>query len=44
MRLAFMRNTPLDNAALEPASRQIDIEVDRPMGESYTGRGAQLAP
>ena len=42
VRLPFMRNAQLDNAALERASRQVDIKVDRPMGESYTGRDAQL--
>ena len=40
--LPFMRNAQLDNAALERASRQVDIKVDRPMGESYTGHDAQL--
>jgi len=42
VRLPFMRNAQLDNAALERASRKVDIRVDRPMGESYTGRDAQL--
>ena len=42
VRLPFMRNAQLDNAALERTSRQVDIPVDRPMGESYTGRDAQL--
>jgi C-terminal processing protease CtpA/Prc len=42
VRLPFMRNAQLDNAALERASRQVDIRVDRPMGESYTGHDAQL--
>ena len=42
VRLPFMRNAQLDNAALERASRQVDIRVDRPMGGSYTGRDAQL--
>jgi Tol biopolymer transport system component/C-terminal processing protease CtpA/Prc len=42
VRLPFMRNAQLDNAALERASRQVDIPVDRPMGESYTGRDVQL--
>ena len=42
VRLPFMRNAQLDNAALERASRQVDIRVDRPMGESYTGRDIQL--
>ena len=42
VRLPFMRNAQLDNAALERASRQVDIRVDRPMGESYTGRDVQL--
>ena len=42
VRLPFMRNAQLDNAALERASRNVDIRVDRPIGESYTGRDAQL--
>jgi len=42
VRLPFMRNAQLDNAALERASRRVDIPVDRPMGESYTGRDVQL--
>ena len=42
VRLPFMRNAQLDNAALERAPRQVDIRVDRPMGESYTGRDVQL--
>ncbi len=42
VRLPFMRNAQLDAAALERAARQVDIRVDRPMGESYSGRDAQL--
>jgi Tol biopolymer transport system component/C-terminal processing protease CtpA/Prc len=42
VRLPFMRNAQLDGAALERASRKVDIPVDRPMGESYTGHDAQL--
>lgn len=42
VRLPFMRNAQLDNGALERASRQVDIRIDRPMGESYTGRDVQL--
>jgi Tol biopolymer transport system component/C-terminal processing protease CtpA/Prc len=42
VRLPFMRNAQLDNAALERASRTVDIAVDRPMGESYSGRDVQL--
>ncbi|HUQ82228.1 MAG TPA: S41 family peptidase [Gemmatimonadaceae bacterium] len=42
VRLPFMRNAQLDAAALERASRKVDIPVDRPMGESYTGRDVQL--
>lgn len=42
VRLPFMRNAQLDNAALERASRTVDIPVDRPMGESYPGRDVQL--
>ncbi|MDB4892043.1 MAG: peptidase [Gemmatimonadetes bacterium] len=42
VRLPFMRNAQLDASALERAARQVDIPVDRPMGESYTARDAQL--
>jgi len=42
VRLPFMRNAQLDAKALERASRTVDIPVDRPMGESYTGRDVQL--
>ena len=42
VRLPFMRNAQLDNAALERASRNVDIPVERPMGERYTGRDVQL--
>jgi tricorn protease len=42
VRLPFMRNAQLDNAALEREARKVDIPVERPMGESYTGRDAQL--
>ena len=42
VRLPFMRNAQIDNAALERASRQVDLRVDRPMGESYTGHDSQL--
>ena len=42
VRLPFMRNAQLDNAALERASRRVDIPLERPMGESYTGRDVQL--
>ncbi|MEO5814632.1 MAG: DPP IV N-terminal domain-containing protein [Gemmatimonadaceae bacterium] len=42
VRLPFMRNAQLDAAALERAPRQVDIRVDRPMGESYSGHDAQL--
>ncbi len=42
VRLPFMRNAQLDNAALERAPRQVDIPVERPMGESYAGHDAQL--
>ena len=42
VRLPFMRNAQLNNAALERASRDVDIKVDRPMGESYSGRDTQL--
>lgn len=42
VRLPFMRNAQLDQAALELVSRKVDVPVDRPMGESYTGRDVQL--
>lgn len=42
VRLPFMRNAQLDQAALELASRTVDVPVDRPMGESYTGRDVQV--
>ena len=42
VRLPFMRNAQLDNGALEREARKVDIPVERPMGESYTGRDVQL--
>jgi Tol biopolymer transport system component len=42
VRLPFMRNAQLDAAALERTSRKVDISVERPMGESYSGKDAQL--
>ncbi|MEP7346264.1 MAG: hypothetical protein ABI877_13410, partial [Gemmatimonadaceae bacterium] len=42
VRLPFMRNAQLDQAALELASRKVDVPVDRPMGESYTGHDTQV--
>jgi C-terminal processing protease CtpA/Prc len=42
VRLPFMTNAALDGSPLELKSRQVDIPVDRPLGESYTGRDSQL--
>lgn len=42
VRLPFMKNASLDGKALELVPRAVDIRVDRPLGESYTGRDAQL--
>ena len=42
VRLPFMKNASLDEKALELVPRQVDIRVDRSLGESYTGRDAQL--
>jgi C-terminal processing protease CtpA/Prc len=42
VRLPFMKNASLDGKALELVPRAVDIRVDRSLGESYTGRDAQL--
>lgn len=42
VRLPFMRNAALDGTALEQRPRAVDIPVERPMGESYSGRDSQL--
>lgn len=42
VRLPFMENASLDLKALELVPRQVDVPVERPMGESYSGRDAQL--
>ena len=42
VRLPFMKNASLDGKALELVPRAVDIRVDRPLGESYIGRDAQL--
>lgn len=42
VRLPYFTNAQLDHAPLELVSRRVDIPVDRPLGESYTGRDAQL--
>jgi len=42
VRLPFMKNASLDGRALELVPRAVDIRVDRSLGESYTGRDAQL--
>jgi C-terminal processing protease CtpA/Prc len=42
VRLPFMKNASLDGKALELVPRAVDIRVDRPLGESFTGKDAQL--
>jgi hypothetical protein len=42
VRLPFMKNASLDEKALELVPRQVDIRVDRSLGEGYTNRDAQL--
>ena len=42
VRLPFMKNASLDGKALELVPRAVDIRVDRPLGESYTGKDTQL--
>ena len=42
VRLPFMKNASLDQKALELVPRAVDIRVDRSLGESYSGRDAQL--
>lgn len=42
MRIPYMRSAQLDLAALELVPRSVDVPIDRPMGESYTGRDVQL--
>jgi tricorn protease len=42
VRLPFMKNASLDGKALELVPRTVDIRIDRPLGESYTGRDSQL--
>jgi Tol biopolymer transport system component/C-terminal processing protease CtpA/Prc len=42
VRLPFMRNAQLDQAALELVPRKVDVLVNRPLGESYGGRDSQL--
>ncbi|HEY2854394.1 MAG TPA: LpqB family beta-propeller domain-containing protein [Gemmatimonadaceae bacterium] len=42
VRLPFMMNASQDGKALELVPRAVDIRVDRPLGESYTGRDSQL--
>lgn len=42
VRLPFFKNAQIDEAALELVPRKVDVAVDRPLGESYTGRDAQL--
>ena len=42
VRLPYIRNAQLDQAALERVPRTVDVRVDRPLGESYTGRDTRL--
>ena len=42
MRQPFIKITANDGTDMELHPRPVDIEVDRPVGESYTGRDAQL--
>lgn len=42
VRLPFMKNASLDGKALELVPRAVDIRIDRPLGESYSGKDAQL--
>jgi tricorn protease len=42
VRLPFMRNAQVDQAALELVPRKVDLQVDRPMGESYGRRDVQV--
>jgi C-terminal processing protease CtpA/Prc len=42
VRIPFFKNAQLNEAALELVPRGVDVPVDRPLGESYTGRDSQL--
>ncbi len=42
LRLPFMRITTADGEQMEMRPRPVDIEVQQPIGESYTGHDAQL--
>ena len=42
LRLPRSRITDREGAPMEMHPRGVDVEVKRPMGESYTGRDAQL--
>lgn len=42
VRVPYIRNGQLDQADLEMAPRQVDILVNRPLGESFAGRDSQL--
>lgn len=42
VRLPFMTNAQLDRTPLELRSRAVYIAVDRPMGESHTGKDSQV--
>jgi tricorn protease len=42
VRLPYFKNAQRDLAALELVPRRVDIPVNRPLGESYTGRDSQL--
>ena len=42
LRRPFIKVTANDGTDMELHPRPVDVEVDRPVGESYTGRDAQL--
>ena len=42
LRRPFIKITANDGTDMELHPRPVDVEVDRPVGESYTGRDAQL--
>jgi Tol biopolymer transport system component/C-terminal processing protease CtpA/Prc len=42
LRIPFIRITTLDGSPMEMHPRPVDVEVTRPIGESYTGRDSQL--
>jgi len=42
VRIPFFKNAQVDESALELVPRRVDIPVDRPLGESFSGRDSQL--